>query len=69
MEYYPEQLRWVAALCEALTEFDKNNTDINTHMIIKNRVPLVDQHDSNIVMGYLVDEIGGVWSFLPVGPE
>lgn len=69
MNYYPEQLRWLADLCEVLNEFDKTHPDdLNCRMLIESGVKIIDPGAPDFVFGTLVDEIGGVWSFLPAKP-
>lgn len=58
--YYPDELRKIVGLCEALNEADKDSGDIT----FKNGVVVIDCND-NSVLGELVDEVGGSWSFKP----
>jgi hypothetical protein len=62
MEYYPDQLVHIAKLCEALNAIDRESGD--SLVTLKNKIEVVDGDDSTL--GFLVDEIGGSWSFLPV---
>jgi nucleosome binding factor SPN SPT16 subunit len=62
MNYYPDQLRSVAKLIEALNVLDR---EAEGSVTLVNRIAVVDS-ESDETLGYLVDEIGGSWSFLPV---
>lgn len=67
MNYYPEQLRQIAAMCEALNNVDKSSGVSAGNLTIKNRIPVIDnEDDAETPLGYLIDEIGGAWSFEPV---
>lgn len=68
MNYYPEQLRWLADLCEALNAFEKVDGEKDTHMMLQQGIKIVDPQNPDFVFGTLVDEIGGEWSFLPAKP-
>lgn len=61
MSIYPEQLRGIAKLCEALNAADEFLTA--DHLTVESGIKLVD--DDGVLYGELVDEIGGVWSFEP----
>lgn len=63
-EYYPDQLRAFAALCEMLNEFEGKTTD--SSIFIKGPIEVCDGNDPDVPLGHLVDEIGGAWSFKPV---
>lgn len=56
---YPEQLRGLAAVCEALNAAEKELDDL----MLKSGIDVTDSNES--VYGTLVDEIGGCWSFRP----
>jgi nucleosome binding factor SPN SPT16 subunit len=62
MNYYPDQLRSIAKLIEALNVLDR---EAEGSVTLVNRIAVVDS-ESDETLGYLVDEIGGAWSFLPV---
>jgi len=65
VNYYPEQLRGIAALCEALNSVADAETE--SKVAFKSRIPVIDADDvPERPIGYLVDEIGGAWSFEPV---
>jgi hypothetical protein len=65
MNYYPEQLRRIAAMCEALNEIDGALAPDTGGMTLQFRpIIVIDENDTEY--GKLADEIGGAWSFFPV---
>jgi len=67
MNYYPEQMRRIADLCEALNKVD--GPDAGDTVVFAQRLPVVHPDEPNVILGYLIDEIGGAWSFEPSGVE
>jgi hypothetical protein len=72
MNWYPEQLRIFALVAEKLNELDKliekEATDLKYHgeaPYLKTGVLLEDIDGTDL--GKFVDEIGGVWSWVPPG--
>lgn len=63
-DYYPDQLRAVAKLCELLNTFDRESTD--SSVFLKGPIVVADGNDPDVPLGVLADEIGGSWSFKPV---
>jgi hypothetical protein len=64
MNYYPDQLRSVAKLIEALNALDR---EAEGSVTLASRIAVVDS-ESDETLGYLVDEIGGCVE-LPAGRE
>lgn len=66
---YPEQLKRIGDLCEALNKIDGDDVPESGGVTIglQQKIRVVDEHGT--VYGYLSDEIGGAWSFLPVEPQ
>lgn len=60
LNYYPDQLRQIAAYCEAL---DKVEDAASTPIYPANGIRMVD--NDGTFYGMLHDEIGGSWSFSP----
>jgi hypothetical protein len=67
MNYYPDQLRSVVKLIEAMNALDR---EAEGSVTLASKIAVIDS-ESDETLGYLVDEIGGAWSFLPVdgGPD
>jgi transcription elongation GreA/GreB family factor len=65
MNYYPEQLRRIAEMCEALNKIDGEDTPADG-VVLASRIEVHHPDDQKEVLGYLVDEVGGAWSFEPV---
>jgi hypothetical protein len=63
VNYYPEHLEQIAKLCRALNEFDAAVAADGMGLTLRNRAAVEDSDGA--LFGYLVDEIGGVWSFEP----
>lgn len=63
MNIYPEQLKQIIAYCEALNtaEEDFQLATIGAGLTIHLAVVVLDEE--NLMLGRLVDEIGGAWSF------
>lgn len=57
---YPEQLRQIADMCEALDKIDGVGSG---PLRFKQGIQITDEYGE--VFGYLGDEIGGVWGFWP----
>lgn len=66
MHLYPEQLRQIAALCEALDKIEQVDGE-NSTLVLQQRIAVVEAQQPADVYGHLVDEIGGAWSFAPLG--
>jgi hypothetical protein len=64
VNYYPEQLRRIAAMCEGLNKADGLETE-GEGAVLSPRIKVVHPEAPDEVLGYLVDEIGGAWSFEP----
>lgn len=64
MNYYPDQLRRIAAICEALDKADGLEAEGEWAML-DNRIKVVHPHEPDFPLGYLVDEDGLGWSFEP----
>ena len=64
MNYYPDQLRRIADMCEALDKVDGANVPETSGITMgfKNGIPVIDTEHGD-VYGYLADEVGGSWSF------
>lgn len=62
MNLYPEQLRRLAEMCEALNQIDGESVPetAGVTLAFQNRIKVVDEYGT--VYGYLSDEIGGAWS-------
>lgn len=56
---YPEQLTEVISLISALNAFTKDN---EKHINIGSEIKVFDE-DALVLLGFVVDEIGGAWSF------
>jgi hypothetical protein len=67
VEYYPDQLKAFATLCETLNEFDRQTND--SSVFLPSPIAVADGNDPDRAIGHLVDEIGGSWSFRPVEPD
>ena len=71
--YYPDELQQVVTLLRCLDEGDKAIEGLPTAKGVKvylgNRLPILADYGMGEpdVIGYAVDEVGGAWSFLPVG--
>lgn len=61
-DLYPEQLRDIAALCEALNAVDNSNPVMRL-----GDIPVNDE--AGVRVGWLVDEVGGAWAFRYDTPE
>jgi hypothetical protein len=66
VNYYPDQLRGIAAMCEALNKADGLDSP-DCGVVFAQKLPLVHPDEPNVILGYLIDEIGGSWSFEPNG--
>ena len=64
MSLYPEQLRRIADLCEVLNKVDDVPPQ-SPDLVLQQRIAVVDAMAPEDVYGYLVDEVGGAWSFEP----
>lgn len=64
MEYYQDQLQAILRLIKALNEWDNDNASL----MIKQPIQLVHPMEADVVLGELVDEIGGAWAFSPSHP-
>lgn len=63
MNLYPDQLRNIADLIEALNVVDQSpERDITQGVMLGSGIKVLDS-DGASTLGYLVDEIGGAWSF------
>lgn len=60
LNLYPDQLRRIAAMCEALNKIDDEDPP-ETQLMFEQGIPVIDEHGTTY--GYLRDEIGGSWSF------
>lgn len=58
MNLYPEQMKALAAMCEALNAVDERAVQFK-------RIEVQDEHGQSL--GYLVDEAGGAFSWAPPG--
>ncbi len=62
---YPEQLRRIADMCEAMNKID--GIDVPEHggvtIGFQQNIKVVDEHGD--LFGHLSDEIGGAWAFTP----
>lgn len=63
--YYPEQLRSIAAMCETLDSYDKL-PEAAGELAFRFRTCVPIEDNDGTLIGALVDEVGGVWSFRPV---
>jgi hypothetical protein len=61
MNYYPEQLQYIANACFALNKLEEGSPK-NQEVYI-GEVTILDS-DNNVI-GHLKDEIGGSYSFFP----
>lgn len=59
---FPEQLEWLAKVCNALNEVD--GADQKCGLALQARIAVADETNTDLVLGYIVDEIGGAWSFV-----
>lgn len=64
MEYYVDQLEAVLRLVKLLNDWDNDNASL----MIKQPIKLVHPMEPDVVLGELVDEIGGAWAFSPFHP-
>jgi hypothetical protein len=62
MNLYPEQLRRMADICEALDKIDGADIPDSAGVTLglKQGIPIVDEYGE--VYGYVGDEVGGSWS-------
>lgn len=64
MEFYVEQLKAITDLLETLNEWEKRHP--NAEIMLDQPIRIVEAgNPETLLMGTLVDEIGGVWSFKP----
>jgi len=63
MEYYAEQLDGITGLIKALNVWEES--PVAKDLLVKSPITLVHPEDPDEILGHLVDEIGGVWSFRP----
>jgi len=59
---YPDQLRHILCVLDGLDAADKAQASISTGVLIASGIKVLDS-DGASVLGFLVDEIGGAWSF------
>lgn len=68
---YPEHLTAIGQILEGLNKleglvnFDHQSPGMNALLAAK--LPIISDCDE--LLGFAVDEIGGIWSFLPATPE
>lgn len=68
---YAETLKFALDAVEALNQFEKTHPEVSLTPYIASGIPIVFEDE---VIGYLRDEIGGVWcfdvleSFVPYSP-
>jgi hypothetical protein len=62
MNYYPDALKAIVSYIEALNAVDKTLEGADDIPYLA-AIPLTDAHQTNY--GKLVDEIGGLWSWVP----
>ncbi len=67
MNYYPEQLRRIAVMCEALDRIDSPQAEGSDAVLHIESIEVIHPEAPDQILGTLVDEIGGGWSFRPVG--
>jgi hypothetical protein len=63
MEIYVEQLEVITSLIKVLNEWEKNNH--SSELMIDQPIRLVHPQQPELLIGTLVDEIGGAWAFKP----
>lgn len=65
---YPQQLAKIAKIIDGLDKMEDDlGIDGDWPVMLKQHIPVVDGEGS--VLGYLVDEIGGAWSFTMTAPK
>lgn len=68
MNFYPEQLRQLAAMCDAMNKADSDDIAPSVGMAFM-LDPVTVRAEEGTVVGVLRDEIGGAWSFTPTTEE
>lgn len=64
MNFYPETLRYIADMCDALAEVEKKTTVDIMGVRFKSGIK-IETVEGECDFGTLHDEIGGEWSWYP----
>lgn len=59
--FYPEQLRQIAAMCDALDKADSAFSGEGMSLMLAQGIEVWTE--DGVVVGHLRDEVGGAWSF------
>lgn len=71
MNMYPEQLAGIQRLIGSLDKVMEGEMELDSEVdLLPYALPVVDsQYGTETLLGFVVDEVGGSYSFVPVGTE